>query len=131
MNELHALFAIELILMLLPAILTNGPVAIEFALATSAVGGVLSPTAPDMGVPGVLDRYRQIRPRILIAETCQRYAGKHIDLMPKWTEVVDKLRDYGLETVVLVPGVGDARSKPSIPGRYVNVNILLSFSARR
>lgn len=72
-----------------------------------------------MGVSGVLDRYRQIQPRVLVAETCQDYAGKHNDLMPKWREVVHDLFDYGLETVVFVPGVGETASRYDIPRRFV------------
>lgn len=80
-----------------------------------------------MGVSGVLDRYRQIQPRVLIAESCQRYAGKHIDLMPKWSEVVKELSKYGLETVVFVSGVGESDRKFNIPKRssaYLSYNFI-------
>ena len=83
-----------------------------------------------MGVSGVLDRYRQIQPRVLIAETCQRYAGKHIDLMPKWSEVVKELSKYGLETVVFVPGVGELEREFNIPKRlsvYLSHNLIIDF----
>lgn len=101
-------------------ILTNSPTAIALGLGVAAVGGILSPTAPDMGAPGVLDRYRQIRPRMLIVERSYRYGGKRIDLMERWKRVVDELRKFGLEQVVVVPGVGDKDAdEGELPLRYV------------
>ena len=84
-------------------ILTNSPTAIALGLGVSAVGGILSPTAPDMGAAGVLDRYRQIRPRMLIVERSYRYGGKRIDLMERWKQVVDELRKFGLEQCAWIP----------------------------
>ncbi|KAL5479092.1 hypothetical protein ACEPAI_2380 [Sanghuangporus weigelae] len=89
-------------------ILTNCPTAIALALAVSAVGGVLSPTAPDMGIQGILERYKQIRPCLLVAETSSLYAGKFTDLKPKLNEVAGVLKEFGLQKVVLVPGAGSA-----------------------
>ncbi|EJD05262.1 acetoacetyl-CoA synthetase [Fomitiporia mediterranea MF3/22] len=86
------------------AILMNSPIAVALALAVSAVGGILSPTAPDMGTQGILERYRQIRPRLLVAETSAIYTGKSMDLLPKLREVARALSDYDLKKVVLVPG---------------------------
>lgn len=92
-----------------PAILTNSPVAIVIALAVAAVGGILSPTAPDMGAKGVLERYRQIQPRLILAETCVVYAGKHIDVTEKLREVSIELQDFGLKKLVLVKGARETR----------------------
>ena len=68
-----------------------------------------------MGVSGILDRYRQIRPRVIFTETIQRYSGKNIDLIPKWVEVAKQLSSLGLERVVLVPGVGDVDREIKVP----------------
>ncbi|KAL5520210.1 hypothetical protein ACEPAG_9423 [Sanghuangporus baumii] len=89
-------------------ILTNCPTAIALALAVSAVGGIVSPTAPDMGIQGILERYKQIRPCFLVAETSSLYAGKFTDLKPKLNEVASVLKEFGLQKVVLVPGAGSA-----------------------
>ena len=62
-----------------------------------------------MGTKGILERYRLIQPRLIIAETCYSYAGKHIDMMPKLSEVARDLKDHGLERLVLVTGAGDTR----------------------
>ncbi|THH05067.1 hypothetical protein EW145_g5069 [Phellinidium pouzarii] len=88
-------------------ILSNSSTAVAFALAVIAVGAVVSPTAPDMGARGILERYRQIRPCLIVAETSALYAGKYIDLTPKLREVAQELKNFGLKKVVLVPGAGD------------------------
>ena len=80
------------------------------ALAVSSVGGILSPTAPDMGSKGILERYRQIQPRLIIAETSYLYAGKQNDMVPKLGEVAEDLHNYGLRRLVLVNGAGDTRA---------------------
>ena len=47
--------------------LPNMPEAMVSFLATVSIGGMWSICAPDMGAPAVLDRFRQIAPRVLIA----------------------------------------------------------------
>ena len=48
-------------------------------LATVSLGGVWSICAPDMGTPAVLDRFRQIEPKVLIACDGVSHGGKDID----------------------------------------------------
>ena len=89
------------------------------------MGAVLSPTAPDMGTRGILERYTQIRPCFLFVERSYVYAGKRLDLKPKIAEVVNSLKQRGLERVVVVPGRQDSEDAPisEIPLRYSNKNL--------
>ena len=61
------------------AYLPNIPEAIVAFLATVSIGGVWSICAPDMGTAAVLDRFKQIKPKVLIATSSITYGGKHID----------------------------------------------------
>ena len=61
------------------AYLPNIPEAMVAFLATASIGGVWSICAPDMGTAAVLDRFRQIEPKVLIAAASVTYGGKHID----------------------------------------------------
>jgi len=61
------------------AYLPNIPEAIVAFLATASVGGVWSVCAPDMGSNAVLDRFRQIEPKVLIAVDGVTYGGRDID----------------------------------------------------
>ena len=56
------------------------PEAIIAALAAASIGAVWSSCSPDFGVQGVLDRFGQIEPRMLIAADGYFYAGKRHDI---------------------------------------------------
>jgi acetoacetyl-CoA synthetase len=70
------------------AYLPNVPVAIVAFLAVVSIGGVWSICAPDMGTNAVLDRFRQIEPKVLIACDGVSYGGRDFDRV----EVVAQLR---------------------------------------
>ena len=61
------------------AYLPNIPEAMVAFLATAGIGGVWSICAPDMGTAAVLDRFRQIEPKVLIACDGVRYGGRDMD----------------------------------------------------
>ena len=73
------------------AYLPNIPEAIIAFLATVSLGGVWSICAPDMGTSAVLDRFKQIEPKILIACDGVTYAGKDHDRMSVVQEILDAL----------------------------------------
>ncbi|KAE9391898.1 acetoacetyl-CoA synthetase [Gymnopus androsaceus JB14] len=85
------------------AIVTNSIDAITIALATASVGGIFSSTATDMGTQGILDRYRQIQPKLVFAETEVMYAGKIVDLREKVSAVIKDLCERGLQGGILLP----------------------------
>jgi len=61
------------------AYLPNIPETIVAFLAVVSIGGVWSLCAPDMGTNAVLDRFKQIEPKVLIACDAVRYGGRDID----------------------------------------------------
>ncbi|MDB5891480.1 MAG: acetoacetyl-CoA synthase [Polaromonas sp.] len=61
------------------AYLPNIAEAMVAFLATVSLGAVWSICAPDMGTSAVLDRFRQIEPKVLIACDGVSYGGKDID----------------------------------------------------
>ena len=61
------------------AYLPNTPEAMVAFLATVSLGAVWSICAPDMGTQAVLDRFRQIEPKVLIACDGVRYAGRDLE----------------------------------------------------
>ena len=60
------------------AYLPNIPATIVAFLAVASIGGVWSLCAPDMGTNAVLDRFKQIEPKVLIACDGVRYGGRDI-----------------------------------------------------
>jgi acetoacetyl-CoA synthetase len=71
------------------AYLPNISEAIVAFLAVVSIGGVWSICAPDMGTNAVLDRFRQIEPKVLIACDGVRYGGRDFDRV----DVVAQLRE--------------------------------------
>jgi acetoacetyl-CoA synthetase len=88
------------------AYLPNIPEAIIAFLATISVGGVWSICAPDMGTLAVLDRFKQIEPKVLIACDGVTYGGKNYDRM----SVVQELKDAlpSVQHVIVHDNVGVA-----------------------
>jgi acetoacetyl-CoA synthetase len=82
------------------AYLPNVPETIAAFLACAAIGAIWSSCSPDFGAPAVLDRFRQIRPRVLLAVDGYRYGGRDFDRR----ETVSALRRGlpSLERVVLL-----------------------------
>ncbi|MBA3231489.1 MAG: acetoacetate--CoA ligase [Acidobacteria bacterium] len=96
------------------AFLPNIPEAVVAALAVAAIGAVWSSCSPDFGVTGVLDRFGQIEPRILITADGYLYGGKSHDSLAKAGEVVRSLPT--VERVVVVPYVNSALNLEGVPG---------------
>ncbi len=90
------------------AILPNMPEAIVAVLGAAAEGAVWSSCSPDFGVQGVLDRFGQIEPKVLIACDGYYYAGKTIDLSDRLAQIAAKLPS--VQKVVVVPYIGQANA---------------------
>ena len=73
------------------AYLPNIPETIVSCLACVSIGAVWSVCAPDMGTPAVLDRFKQIEPKVLIAVDGVYYAGKALDRSQTVRELCDGL----------------------------------------
>ncbi|HET8833090.1 MAG TPA: acetoacetate--CoA ligase [Gemmatimonadales bacterium] len=91
--------------------LPNLPETVIAMLAAASLGAIWSSCSPDFGVNGVMDRFGQIRPRLLVCADGYRYAGKAIDLMPRVREVGQRLPE--IQRMIVVPYL-DAR--PDIAG---------------
>ncbi|WP_275630325.1 acetoacetate--CoA ligase [Pseudomonas sp. 273] len=70
-------------------------------LAATSLGATWSSCSPDFGTQGVIDRFGQIEPKVLIACAGYRYAGKVLDLTGKLNEILAQLPS--LQELVLVP----------------------------
>jgi acetoacetyl-CoA synthetase len=73
------------------AYLPNIPQAVVALLATASVGAIWSCCAPDFGVKGVIDRFRQIEPAVLIAVDGYHFGGKKVDRLASVAELREQL----------------------------------------
>ena len=89
------------------AYLPNIPEAAAAFLACASIGAIWSSCSPDFGAASVIDRFAQIRPKVLLAVDGYRYGGRDFDRR----ETVARLgREIpGLERTVLLPYL-DARA---------------------
>ena len=92
------------------AYLPNIPEAIIAFLACASLGAIWSICAPDMAAPAVIDRFRQIEPKVLIACDAVVYAGKRHDR----AGVVEDIR-RSLPSLTHVIRHGDGNTASSDP----------------
>ncbi|XP_031552473.1 acetoacetyl-CoA synthetase-like [Actinia tenebrosa] len=81
----------------------NCTLAIEAMLATASIGAIWSSTSPDFGVTGVLERFTQIKPKIIFSVNAVRYNSKIHNHLEKLAKVVQGLPQ--LEKVIIFPFV--------------------------
>jgi acetoacetyl-CoA synthetase len=91
--------------------LPNLPETVVALLATASLGAVWSSCSPDFGANGVLDRFGQIRPKVLVCADGYRYAGKAIDSLARVREV--RARIPAIAHVIVVPYL---RPRPPLDG---------------
>ena len=85
------------------AYLPNIPPTIVAFLACASVGAIWSVCSPDMGPVAVLDRFRQIAPKVLVAVDGQVWGGVTHDRRPVLREVLGQLPS--VEHLVLLSDV--------------------------
>jgi acetoacetyl-CoA synthetase len=77
------------------AYLPNTPDTVVAFLATASVGAIWSLCSPDMGVASVVDRFRQIEPKVLIATDGYQFGGKVFDRRDVVADLRGKLGTVG------------------------------------
>ncbi|PKH79372.1 acetoacetate--CoA ligase [Pseudomonas sp. Choline-02u-1] len=70
-------------------------------LATTSLGAIWSCSSPDFGTHGVIDRFGQIEPKLLLTCAGYQYAGKTLDQTAKLNEILAQLPT--LQQLVIVP----------------------------
>ena len=63
--------------------LPNIPETIIAMLASASIGAIWSSCSPDFGIQGVLDRFKQIKPKIIFTTDGYKYNGKVSNLLSK------------------------------------------------
>src|SRR6266511_4292467 len=94
------------------AYMPNVPETVVAFLACASIGAVWSSCAPEFGTPTVVDRFKQIEPKVLIAIEGYRYGGKDFDRRDRVAEIVAAIPS--IEHTVMVPsGWGKLLSEPA------------------
>jgi len=91
--------------------LPNLPEAVIAMLAATSLGAIWSSCSPDFGVQGVVDRFGQIEPKVLLSADGYFYNGRAHDCLARLAEIRAKIPS--IEHVVVIPY---ARERPDLGG---------------
>ncbi len=79
----------------------NMPETIIAMLAATSLGATWSSCSPDFGMKGVLDRFGQIRPKVLFTANGYSFKGRNFDSLGRVSDILKELPS--IEKVVVVP----------------------------
>ena len=79
----------------------NMPASIMAMLAATSIGAAWSSCSPDFGIKGVLDRFGQIKPKVLFTANGYSFKGKKLDSLERIADILKELPS--IEKVVVVP----------------------------
>ena len=106
----------------------NMPETIVAMLAAVSLGAIWSSASPDFGVQGVLDRFGQIEPTVLVSVDGYYYAGKTIDILPKIKEVQPQLKN--LKKTVIVPFLNKAPELSGLKNTVAATDMAAGYDAK-
>jgi acetoacetyl-CoA synthetase len=93
--------------------LPNLPEAVIGMLATASLGATWTSCSPDFGAHGVLERFGQVQPRVLLTADGYSYNGKHVDSLATVATVVSQLPSVA--RVVVVPYLAERPDLSTLP----------------
>lgn len=73
------------------AFMPNIPETLIAMLATTSLGAIWSSTSPDFGINGVVDRFGQIKPKVLFCANGYQYNGKNHDCLDKVAHITQQI----------------------------------------
>ncbi len=106
------------------AVMPNMPEAMTAFAAVASLGGIWSSCSPDFGERGILDRFSQIEPKVLVVCDGYHYNGKTFDIADKIAAVVAQLPSLEAVLVVDYAGTADAAA-----GKIDKAQTLQAFMA--
>jgi len=110
------------------AYMPNMPETIVAMLAAASLGATFSSCSPDFGTQGVLDRFGQIEPKVLIGVDGYHYAGKTHSVLEKLAEVQRKLPT--VKRTILVPYAAERPDLRNLRDTRLWGDFLGTFDAR-
>src|SRR4051794_40561067 len=87
------------------AYMPNIPETVAAFLACASIGAIWSSCAPEFGIPTVIDRFKQIEPKVLLAVDGYRYGGKDFDRSDRVRQLEQAIPS--LERTVTLPYLRD------------------------
>ena len=73
-------------------------------MATVSIGAIWSSCSPDFGVNGVIERFAQIKPKVLILCDRYYYNGKQINVIDRLKSILKKIKSIKNVIIINYPG---------------------------
>ncbi len=93
------------------AYLANTIDTVESFLATVGIGAIWSSCSPDFGTNGVIERFSQIKPKLLIIADRYYYNGKEIRVLKRLPDILKKIKSIKKVIIVNYPGKSHIKIK--------------------
>jgi acetoacetyl-CoA synthetase len=104
------------------AYMPNIPQTLIAFLATASIGATWSSCAPDFGMGSVIDRFKQIEPKVLFAVDGYQYGGKALDRRSLVADIQQALPT--LQKTVLVPYLSQDATAKSLKDAVMWTDVL-------
>ena len=101
------------------AYMPNISETVEAFLGTVGIGSIWSSCSPDFGINGVIERFSQIKPKVLFVTNEYFYNGKKINVLERLPEIINKVPS--INKVVLIP----------YPGTKIETKMTARFTPNR
>ena len=106
----------------------NMPETLICALAATSIGAIWSSASPDFGVQGVVDRFGQIEPKILVSVDGYFYNGKVMDVTAKLVDILPKISS--VQKTIIVPFASDTPDISMVPKGVLLADFIEPFAAQ-
>jgi len=87
-------------------VVANSPETIITMLATLSIGAIWSSCSPDFGIEGILSRFSQIKPKLIVTVDAYYYKGQSVDVAQKVETIVSQLPSVKNTVVISYAGKG-------------------------
>ena len=77
---------------------------VESFIATASIGAIWSSCSPDFGANGLIERFAQIKPKVLIISDRYYYNGKEINIIERLSLILKKIKSIKTVIVINYPG---------------------------
>ena len=94
------------------AYMPNTSETVEAFLATVAIGSIWSSCSPDFGINGVVERFSQIKPKVLFVTNEYFYNGKRINILERIPSIIKKIPTIKHIIVSNYPGESEIKQLP-------------------
>jgi len=95
-------------------------------LAATSLGATWSSCSPDFGIKGVLDRFGQIKPKVLFTADGYLFKGKSFDSLARVSDILKSLPS--IEKVVVVPYVNESPDISGVPNAVSYTDVRMQYT---